>query len=65
MVSNVWQPSKVQVLKLNNNKLSIVPDFSDFTNLLELDLSYRYNRITVIVDQAFTGLSQLRILNME
>ena len=63
MVSTVWQPSKVQVLKLNNNKLSIVPDLSDFTNLLELDLSY--NRITVIADQAFTGLWQLRILTME
>ena len=63
VVSHVWQPDKVQILRLHNNKLTEIPDLSAFTNLLELDLSQ--NRISKVTDRAFVGLSQLQILNIE
>ena len=62
-VSDVWQQGKVQILRLNNNKLTEIPDLSSFTQLLELDLSH--NRISKVADHAFVGLSKLQILNME
>ena len=63
IVSHAWQPDKVQILRLHNNKLTEIPDLSAFTNLLELDLSQ--NRISKVTDRAFVGLSQLQILNIE
>ena len=62
-VSDVWQQGKVQILRLNNNKLTEIPDLSSFTQLLELDLSH--NRISKVAAHAFVGLSKLQILNME
>ena len=62
-VSREWQPSKVLVLRLNYNKLTMIPKLSEFTNLQELDLSH--NRITQVAAKAFNGLSQLRKLNLE
>ena len=62
-VSDVWQQGKVQILRLNNNKLTEIPDLSSFTQLLELDLSH--NKISKVAKQSFAGLSKLQILNME
>lgn len=55
--------SKLITLRLNNNHLTSVPDFSGLTQIKELDLSY--NNIKGIFPPAFNYLSTLKELKID
>lgn len=60
---NLTRLIKLRVLKLQDNRLNEVPNVQNLSNLEELDLSR--NNISVLDTVAFSGVTRLRLINLE